>query len=1009
MGRPHQTRYFASGEVGLKPVEDREFVGTFSLGLDRTIGNPMVPVLGFSAEYFLGISGQAEGEVGVRAGLESPVLRFGGGVQYEFRENHTRGFVTFRHPIKRGGVFWRGGQLRVIWLPGGEQSVRIGVTVPIGQPFAGRTRPLESRASAPLPVADEPPGFASPGPEARGPLDRLAVAASRVHRFTVPYIDHDARKRDDAVSAFAAAATDLDADLEATKTASRGGTVEPAPLLAAREFRSALTDAFRLATTDETNAETITRLACEAVLNELILPYNRLLGQRKESRVFDELAARARVEFARRLVLLSGGATGGISEAEAVFAEVIESIRGVTESAREQYDDGRMVFIPLQYALLPEDHDTQDEIDSLVARAVDQSFTTGNQIWYVVSEQFQYELLRMINAARLYHVLWIHDIRGFDDQDEPDAVTYRITLDGYLNALAERLESYDREGILPVYMIFVDEWYYEARKDDLWLKVLEDPLRHQIDLPPGFEDWEENIRRSQERLRRAVTDSDLIQAEMREYGEDWLYSRVRVQVNVTNPADNTFWTWEVVPWIGLRDDLIRDHRKISFYDVNPLEPWRGMALYTGMGVGEHYTGPTWDDRAIRVRGPALLSLRRHARELLLQQGFKPAEVPFPLQDEHGDPWGRGFEAIDRPDDAPAPGTSPEPAGGSGPAPREIQRRGGLEESRVMEVHNQTGYGPKIASVAKATLYSLLPGGAVIKAPDSIWNNALWGSLLLGHALRGGRVLVVAPTQQTAPARSSIALSRAQEVLGRLVLASDILADPIEDAGGILKVGLYSPEVGVGDIPGKALQFVRTHEENGWLARLCSFDPGLLERVRALADSMNAADFHAMYLEGQPLDSPRLHMKAQYMASRDGWDCLVARPEFGEFFLTYLKARAEQVAQRGQDRDLTEMTQNLIPHLRALNSACGLTAPVDEQKQALWYLTVGSQNQNLRSMSLDGEVLVIVAGMDAQVALADFVLLTGLTVWIDSPDEIDKFLPAAGGFKRKLSRWLEIGA
>lgn len=1010
MGRPHQTRYFVSGEIGLKPIEDREFVGTLAFGFDRTLGNPMVPALGISAEYFMGISGQATGEVGVRAGLESPVLRFGGGAQYEFRENQTRGFLSFRHPIKRGGIFWRGAQIRVLWFPGTEQSLRAGVTVPLGQPFAGRTRPVDSRASVPRPVADEPPRIEAPGPATQAALDRLSAAAARLHRFIVPYIDHDARSREGSVSAFTSSMKSLAEELESTGAPPTGpspaGAAEPAPLRAAREFRTALAEAFESAGSGGRGGEALTQAACEALLNELILPYNRLLGRRKDGRVFDELAARARVEFSRRAVLRDGGGENGIREAETVFAKVVEIMRDVAESTREDYDDGRMVFLPLQYALVPEEHDTQEEMDALVARAVGQPFSIGNEVWYVVSEQFQYELLRMINAARLYHVLWIHDIRGFDDFDEPDAVTYRIILDGYLNALAERLEAYDREGVLPVYMIFIDEWYYEARKDALWLKVIEDPLRCGIDLPKGFEEWEDEIRKAQERLRDAVAASHLLRTQAREYGEDWLYSRVRVQVNVTNPADNTFWTREAVPWIGLRDDLIRDHRKIAFYDVNPLEPWRGMALYTGMGVGEHYTGSTWDDRAIRVRGPALLSLRRQARELLLQQGFAPDDIPYPLQDEHGDPWDRGFTAVQRPEDATR-------AARFAPPPADERRDDsgcvGAPESRVMETHNQVGYGPKLATVAKATLYSLMPPGGVIKAPDSIWNNPLWASLLLGYAIRGGRALVIAPTFQTAPARSSIALSRAEEVLGRLILAGDILAGPLEESGGLIKVGLYDPEVGVADIPGKARQFVRTHEETAWLRDLCSFAPGVLEGVRALADSMHAAGFSARYLEGEPLDNPRLHMKAQYMSSSSGWDSLLSRPEFGDFFEQYLRERAVQVAERGQDRDLAAMTSNLLPHLLKLRGACEKSLRDEERREALWFLTVGSQNQNNRSMALDGEVLVIVSGPDAQIALADFVLLTGLTKWIDTMEELDRYLPPSGGFKRRLSRWLEIGA
>jgi hypothetical protein len=269
--------------------------------------------------------------------------------------------------------------------------------------------------------------------------------------------------------------------------------------------------------------------------------------------------------------------------------------------------------------------------------------------------------------------------------------------------------------------------------------------------------------------------------------------------------------------------------------------------------------------------------------------------------------------------------------------------------------------------------------------------------------------VIAPTLETAPARSSIALSRAQEVLGRLILAGDLLEGPIAEVGGLMKVGLYNPEVGVADIPGRALQFVRTYEEERWLADLHAFDPGTLAGVRALADSMNEAGFHATYLEGQPLDSPRLHMKAHYMASRAGWDNLVSRPEFADFFLAYMRERARQVAEQGQDRDLTRMTADLIPYLERIYDACEMTVPGAERDRALWYLTVGSQNQNYRSMALDGEVLVIVAGLDAQIALADFVLLAGLTTWLDTPEEMEKYLPAAGGFKRKMARWLEIGA
>ena len=50
-----------------------------------------------------------------------------------------------------------------------------------------------------------------------------------------------------------------------------------------------------------------------------------------------------------------------------------------------------------------------------------------------------------------------------------------------------------------------------------------------------------------------------------------------------------------------------------------------------MGIGEHYTGAGWEDRAILVQGPVLLQLRNSARRLLLNQGFGEQHVPWELQ------------------------------------------------------------------------------------------------------------------------------------------------------------------------------------------------------------------------------------------------------------------------------------------------------------------------------------------------------------------------------------------
>jgi hypothetical protein len=984
MGQPNSIRYFAAGDVGLAPIDAREFVGRFSLGFERTLLNPLANVFAFTGEYFMGISGQAEGEVGIRTGLHSPVLRFGGGWQYDFKAEKGRGYVSFHHPLRRGGVFWPGGYLRVLWAPGSDQTLTVGATVPLGQPFAGKTRPRAVKASVALPVSVAPPEIPLPPQAALEPLHRAGREADRIRRAYVPFVDQNDGSREGAVAAFEADMLDLATDLmsvaEETPAPNRGQPGFTPPEMAVRRFHAAMEEAFAAACGEcGVPHQVLAEAARTSLLDELIFPYNRMLARQKEDTVLDELAARARVAFTRRIVLGTGVDYDRVEPAEEVFARIVEIIRTNVEVSISDWGDDRVAWIPIQYGVLPEDHDTQEELDALVSRALNRPFMEDNEVWYVVSEQFQYELLRQINATRLYHVLWIHDIRGYDDSGEPDAVSFRIVMDGYLNALAERLESFDREGRLPVYMIFIDQWFYEANTGRLWLDLLENPLTHEIDLPEGFEDWERQIGQAQDRLRRAIDSSPLLQAEIREYGEDWLRNRVRVQVNVTNPADQTFGARELLPWVGFPDALMRDHRKIAFYDVNADDPWQGMALYTGMGVGEHYTGSTWDDRAIRVRGPALLYLRAEARDLLLQQGFGPDEIPFPL---------RQFDGELRSDLA-----------ATGP--------GGLDSARGLQVHNHIGYGPKEASVLKATLYNLMPSGAVSKSPDSLWSNPLWSALLVGHALRGGRVAIVAPTLDTAPARSAISLSRAQEVLARMVALPGIMAEPLAESGGLLKIGLYNPQVGVGDIPGKIRQVVDTYRNEAWLSDLHQLEAGDLDAFVALADSMDTSGFRARYLEGQALDRPKLHMKAHFFATWEGWDGLVSRPEFRTFLEEYARQRAIQVAGGVEERDLTAMADALQPFGDRLFQAYTEHVGSRTAERAGWYLVVGSHNQNYRSMALDGEVLMTVSGPQSVAGLADFVLILGLSTWLDTPEEMEEFLPAAGNTFRRLSRWVEL--
>src|SRR5688500_17575745 len=130
---------------------------------------------------------------------------------------------------------------------------------------------------------------------------------------------------------------------------------------------------------------------------------------------------------------------------------------------------------------------------------------------------------------------------------------------------------------------------------------------------------------------------------------------------------------------------MRDHRKLVFYDVTEADPFRGATIVMGVGVGEHYASPTWEDRGYRVRGKAGLEARDAARRALLANGMRERDIPFPLR-------------------------STKPAGGAGrftadgalanegdPGNRSDDRYVG----RALQVHNEVGFAAKESSVARA--------------------------------------------------------------------------------------------------------------------------------------------------------------------------------------------------------------------------------------------------------------------------------------------------------------------
>jgi hypothetical protein len=552
------------------------------------------------------------------------------------------------------------------------------------------------------------------------------------------------------------------------------------------------------------------------------------------------------------------------------------------------------------------------------------------------------------------------------------------------------VRDYDRTGTFPTYLIILDQWFYELNNGRLWMTLLEDPLRHGLRLPADHAAWQDSIAAAQRALRDAVASSRLLQAQASLYGRDWLHELVKVHVNITNPADPSFWSLRVLRMLPVPDNMMRDHRKLVFYDLSEEDPYRGEAIFTGAGIGEHYSNLSWEERSVIVRGPAALPLKESLRELLLAQGIRADRLPHALL-----PLPHAADYDER--------------------VRVAMQRNQLP-LRALQVHNGAGFTDKDVNVAKAVIYTLMPAGSVIKIPDSLWNSDFWGSVLLGCAVRGVRVLIIAPSTPNAPVDRMGTLGRSRDLLARLLVARDILAPRIDSVDGLLAIGLYAAQHDVTDLPSKVRNVQLAFERIPWLNELFQFPPRVLTGLEELADliqdmSMRAADDECHVARGatdfESYSRPKLHLKANFFASREAWT-LFTREEWSDASYAYAMLRMSQV----QERCAAVASFEDIPDAFA-DVGGGMVRDWyqalddDARQRVIFYTMMGSHNQNSRSMVIDAEAALLLAHWPAIIPYLDLITLIGQTEWPTSAAALDGLLPTDSSWKRRLANWVKL--
>jgi hypothetical protein len=325
----------------------------------------------------------------------------------------------------------------------------------------------------------------------------------------------------------------------------------------------------------------------------------------------------------------------------------------------------------------------------------------------------------------------------------------------------------------------------------------------------------------------------------------------------------------------------------------------------------------------------------------------------------------------------------------------------------MDIHNETGFRSKSINAVKATLYSLMPPGSTIIVPDSLWNSPFWGGMLAGAALRGCKVLVIAPALKNAPSSGFPQMSRAHELFSRLIIVQNELEDEIGAEGGMLKVGKYAVSSGMGDYKAGFEEFRKGIGKYPFIKEIFPFRQHVYDAIDAFEQELDRKGFEpTFYTEDIEKRRPKLHLKTNFFASKEMQD-LLAWEGWPEVMLYYGRHRAAMVGrEEGTYVDVKDTPEEAEEVVDKLLSTYWNSLTEKEKRRVMYYLSIGSQNQDYRGTIMDGEVAAVISGYYSLIGVIDLFFMSARTTWVDNLEELDELLPPESGWRRWLGRYIQ---
>jgi hypothetical protein len=152
---------------------------------------------------------------------------------------------------------------------------------------------------------------------------------------------------------------------------------------------------------------------------------------------------------------------------------------------------------------------------------------------------------------------------------------------------------------------------------------------------------------------------------------------------------------------------------------------------------------------------------------------------------------------------------------------------------------------------------------------------------------------------------------------------------------------------------------------------------------------------------------KIHLKANLFASAEAWE-MMRLPSWGDFMWSFVEARRAQLIDRPLALRFSEPV--LEPILDAGTSEIAAwrdTLPPATRERVIFYTVMGSQNQNYRSMLMDAEDALVVAGWPSVIPYLDAIALIGQSQWVTTQAELTRLLPPMGPWQTFMAHWARL--